>query len=569
MKITAGTPTLVLATTLWSAANGATPANGAAAHAPNHTPAAQAHAQTRATVQAIERAQGPWQLEPEAHDETTVALMDAIRAMRAKDPNKEEIQSAPAQRLPGWEGIAQAHREAASIAYLAAAAIGNEQTRPNATHSAPDTETATQPGHEGEEDKSGWQSFIERSLQAWKNEGAGGDAQPEGATPEDPSHAATPTQIGMGEDIAGGWYNEGTQDAATEPAGGAEESATTGNDLTTHAQAVPWAQWGRFALYAYGACAMIIMSVAAIRAVRRRMRWRKTKTTKRLEQVAAPLRSTARDETASGGERRIFKTRKRKGILGILWEPISRKHPMITPRPTMIACSVGAGAGCATVICAMWVLKIDLGWWNTTIWATGAAIGAWNGLKWMQRRSEAAFVRQFPEVVDQIVRLAGAGVPATEALSVIAKDIKEPTHSILKEVADGMNAGLDTDEALRITTERVKMTEFSMFAAVLRLQKQAGGSLSQAFDNLAKRLRDRRRSALKQRNATSQTRLTIVVLAIMPLAVLLAQKVMSPEQVDKLLTTDTGTLLLRWGIALIATGIFLARGLANRAARAR
>ena len=52
----------------------------------------------------------------------------------------------------------------------------------------------------------------------------------------------------------------------------------------------------------------------------------------------------------------------------------------------------------------------------------------------MQARQEAEFVRVFPEIVDQVVRLAGAGVPSMEALSVVTEDAPKPVEPILRTV---------------------------------------------------------------------------------------------------------------------------------------
>ena len=80
-------------------------------------------------------------------------------------------------------------------------------------------------------------------------------------------------------------------------------------------------------------------------------------------------------------------------------------------------------------------------------------------------------------------------------------------------------------------------------------------------------MRERRKLALKARASTAQTRLTLLVLAVVPAVVLLAQKFTAPESVEILFGTEQGVTLLRWGVALIVTGILVARGLAARAMR--
>ena len=250
-----------------------------------------------------------------------------------------------------------------------------------------------------------------------------------------------------------------------------------------------------------------------------------------------------------------------------MWTPLKRRYPLVHP-PKAFALALAAGAGSAAFAgFSLWFLKVPGGWWTVPIlWAAGA-FGVWQALKAQQARLEAAFIRQFPEVVDQIVRLAGAGVPAVEALSVVAADATEPVKPVLQEVCDALQAGLDADRALRIAADRVRMAEFTLFAAVLRLQRRAGGGISGAFANLAATLRERSKAALKAHASTAQTRFTLLILTVMPVLVLIGQRFTAPESVEMLFGTEQGVTLLRIGTGLIVTGLLVARFIAARAAR--
>ena len=165
------------------------------------------------------------------------------------------------------------------------------------------------------------------------------------------------------------------------------------------------------------------------------------------------------------------------------------------------------------------------------------------------------------------MRLAGAGVPPLEAIASVADDAPKPVGPVIGNVRDGLLAGLDTDTTLRLACERVRIGEFTLFAAVIRLQRQAGGGISAAFQNLAETLRERRRTALKAHASTAQTRLTLIVLTAMPIVVLVAQRFTAPQSIEILFGTDEGVTLLRWGVGLIVVGLLAARAIAARATR--
>ena len=286
---------------------------------------------------------------------------------------------------------------------------------------------------------------------------------------------------------------------------------------------------------------------------------------RRLRRVAAPLAgpgAAPRPDTES-----VFRKPEREARLGWLWRPLERRYPLVHARRALALATGAGGVGAAGAWFSLVFLRVPAGGWALPLVAAAGAGTAWYALRWQQARREAEFIRQFPEVVDQIVRLAGAGVPAVEALSVVAEDTQPPVRPVLKEVCDALLAGLDADTALRLVTERLRLSEFTMFAAVLRLQRRAGGGISGAFANLAATLRERRKTALKAHASTAQTRLTLLVLTVMPVIILVAQNFIAPESVEVLFNTERGTTLLQVGVGLIVAGLLVAKLIAARGAR--
>ena len=288
----------------------------------------------------------------------------------------------------------------------------------------------------------------------------------------------------------------------------------------------------------------------------------------RLARAAAPLAGPALAETGgSVSEESVFRPRERRSWLSGLWDAVESRYPLLDAPPA-VAKALGFGllAGAGGWF-SLWFLKLLSGWWLLPAAVVIAGWGVWYALSWLQGKQVTEFIRQFPETVDQITRLASAGVPALEALGVTAEDTPAPVGPVLRDVRDGLAAGLDADAALRVAAERVRISEFTMFAAVIRLQRRSGGRISAAFSNLAETLRERAKTALRARTASAQTRLTLLVLAVMPVAVLVAQKFMAPDALDTLFGTEEGRGLLRWGVGLIVAGLLIARSMAARVER--
>ncbi len=192
------------------------------------------------------------------------------------------------------------------------------------------------------------------------------------------------------------------------------------------------------------------------------------------------------------------------------------------------------------------------------------AAGSWSLLTIWDSGRRKQFVKQFPEIVDHVVRLTRAGLPAVESVSVVSEDAPEPVGSLLKQVSDDLSSGLDPEVVLRGMAARLRIPEFTLFSAALCLQRSTGGGISAALGNLSATLRARLELEMKAQASTAQTRITLLVLSAVPVLVLGAQSLINPQAVDMLFDSPA---LLRWGVGLVVVGLLVARGIAARFGR--
>ena len=284
----------------------------------------------------------------------------------------------------------------------------------------------------------------------------------------------------------------------------------------------------------------------------------------RIQRIAAPLTGDVATPDGTANESIILRSRGKRWHLLVVLE---RRYPLINP-VTTIPKALGLGLlGGATIVAALWFLRIPFGWWTLPLFGASAAVAAWWSVGRFQKRLQAEFIAKFPATVDQIVRLSATGVPVLEAASSITDHAPHPVKPVLAMFGDHLMAGIDADEAARAVSDRFRIPELSMFMAVVRLQRRAGGGISAAFSNLSNTLRERRQTSLKAKSSTAQTRFTLVVLAVLPLVLLGIQSQTSPEAIEILFDTETGIMLLRGGFLLVFLGILAARAIAARAVR--
>lgn len=284
---------------------------------------------------------------------------------------------------------------------------------------------------------------------------------------------------------------------------------------------------------------------------------------RRLGRVAVPLAEGA-DDDDNAADTDIFRRADDGSRLGGLRRVVGARYPMLDARRAL---AVGFAAGLAAAAglwFVMWFLRLPSGWWTLPLVGLGGLGGIIYAMSWMQARRAGEFTRQFPEVIDQIVRLSAAGVPPLEAIAVVTEDAQPPVQPVLRSVCDGLAGGLDADTALLTVARRVRLAEFTLFTAVIRLQRRAGGGVTGAFSNLSAALRARRSTAMKAHASTAQTRLTLLVLAVMPVLVLVGQSFISPESVEILFDPERGVMVLQIGVGLIVFGLLAARAMAAR-----
>ena len=137
----------------------------------------------------------------------------------------------------------------------------------------------------------------------------------------------------------------------------------------------------------------------------------------------------------------------------------------------------------------------------------------------------------------------------------------------MRDISEAVSAGLDPETVIRRTATRVRIPEFTLFSSAVCLQMTTGGGISGALGNLSATLRARRESGLKAKGATAQTRLTLIIISLVPIMVLCVQNFTNPQAVETLFHTESGATLLRYGIGCIVVGLLVARSLATRAVR--
>jgi tight adherence protein B len=126
------------------------------------------------------------------------------------------------------------------------------------------------------------------------------------------------------------------------------------------------------------------------------------------------------------------------------------------------------------------------------------------------------FTTNFPDAIELLVRGLKSGMPVSETLSVIAKEIAGPVGEEFKLVVEKIKIGKSMEESLQDTADRLGTAEFQFFVITLAIQRETGGNLAETLANLADVLRKRAQMKLKIRAMSSESKASAYIVGSLP-----------------------------------------------------
>ena len=200
--------------------------------------------------------------------------------------------------------------------------------------------------------------------------------------------------------------------------------------------------------------------------------------------------------------------------------------------------------------------------------ALGALVAGSLGLpRWVvgfiRARRVKAFLEEFPNSLDVIVRAVKSGLPLNDGVRLIASEAPEPVKTEFRRIVESQQLGLSLPEAVLRMPETMPCAEASFFGIVIQIQSQAGGNLSEALGNLSKVLRDRKKMKAKIQALSMEAKASAVIIGALPFLVAFLVYLSSPNYIMPLFTHPTGHLILVVSGVWMSMGIFVMRKMMN------
>lgn len=136
---------------------------------------------------------------------------------------------------------------------------------------------------------------------------------------------------------------------------------------------------------------------------------------------------------------------------------------------------------------------------------------------------------QLPDALQIVCRSLEAGHPVATAVSLVAREMPDPIGTEFGMTADEVSYGMSLTNAVQRMAERAGDPDVELFAATVRLQEKTGGNLTELLKSNTNTIRERQTMRLKVRAASSEGRVSAMILTSAPFIVMAAIHMLRPE----------------------------------------
>lgn len=178
-------------------------------------------------------------------------------------------------------------------------------------------------------------------------------------------------------------------------------------------------------------------------------------------------------------------------------------------------------------------------------------------------KRQKAFLADFADALEAMIRLLKAGMPVTEAIAMVGREFTGPVGEEMSRVYDAQKVGTPLPEAVRKMMPRMPIPEVQMFATAIAIQVQTGSSLSEVLGNLSGVIRARARLKRKVQALSAEAKASASIIGCLPIMVSLALWGVNPDYIELLFTHPTGKMLLFGAITWMSLGILMMKQMIN------
>lgn len=204
-----------------------------------------------------------------------------------------------------------------------------------------------------------------------------------------------------------------------------------------------------------------------------------------------------------------------------------------------------------------------------SIYVVGGAlfVGGFGLPRWFvsykRKKRFKAFMQEFPNAVDVIVRGVKAGLPLNDCLAIIARESKDPVGPEFQKIVESQKMGMTMGDAIAKLYDNIPLSEANFFGIVIAIQQSAGGNLSEALGNLANVLRDRKKLDEKIKAMSAEAKASAGIIGSLPFCVTGLVYLTTPDYITLLFTHPTGHMIIGGSLIWMSMGVMVMKKMIN------
>ncbi len=164
------------------------------------------------------------------------------------------------------------------------------------------------------------------------------------------------------------------------------------------------------------------------------------------------------------------------------------------------------------------------------------------------------FLGTFPEAIDTMCRGIRSGLPVTESIAAVGREMPDPVGIEFHRIADGVRMGRSLEASMWEVARRIDTPEFRFLIIAMAIQKETGGNLAETLGNLADLIRKRRQLRLKIKAMSSEAKASAMIIGSLPFIMFLLLLAVNSDYIMLLFNSTGGKILMGVGVTWMSTG---------------
>jgi tight adherence protein B len=172
----------------------------------------------------------------------------------------------------------------------------------------------------------------------------------------------------------------------------------------------------------------------------------------------------------------------------------------------------------------------------------------------MGARRIKKFLATFPEAIDTMTRSIRSGLPVTEAIASVGREMPDPVGLEFNRIADGVRVGKTLEAAMWDIARRIDSPEYRFLIIAMAIQKETGGNLAETLGNLSDLIRRRRQLRLKIKAMSSEAMASAMIIGSLPFIMFILLMIVNSEYMMTMFQSFKGRFMLGAGVTWMGMG---------------